>query len=363
MICFVTGAAGFVGRAVVDTLLAQGHEVRALDLHFPAGWPANALRLQGDICDPALLEQGCGGAALVFHLAALLPQRHAPAEAMRHVNIEGVKGVLDAAQRAGVRRVVQLSSAEVYGVPAPVPCPEDAPQRPLGEYGRNKVEAERLAREAAGRGLQVVILRPPTVVGPTMVDRVLLGTLAALRKGWPIFVPGGRERFQMVAVSDLVGACVAASQAENASGQAFNIGSADVPSQLETFRQLRDRVGSRSPVVPLPKPLLRRLLRALLAVGRSPLEPEHVPIALADYVFDIRKAGKLLGWRPVKDNVLALAETYDWLGSLSDLAVRSDPTRPPEPSAEGFGPQAEASGVQDGSGPTEPTRTAGPTRR
>ena len=91
MICFVTGAAGFVGRALVDTLLAQGHEVRALDLHFPADWPANALRLQGDICDPALLEQGCRGAALVFHLAALLPQRHAPAEAMRHVNVEGVK--------------------------------------------------------------------------------------------------------------------------------------------------------------------------------------------------------------------------------------------------------------------------------
>jgi nucleoside-diphosphate-sugar epimerase len=326
MICFVTGAAGFVGRALVDALLAQGDEVRGLDLRFPADWPANALRLQGDICDLALLEQGCRGAGLVFHLAALLPQRHAPAAAMRRVNVEGVKCMLDAAQRAGVRRVVQLSSAEVYGVPSTVPCPEDAPQRPLGEYGRNKVEAERLAGEAGARGLEVVILRPPTVVGPKMVDRVLLGTLAALRRGWPIVVPGGHERFQMVAVSDLVAACMAASRAENAGGVALNIGSDDVPSQIEIFRQLRNGVGSRSPVVPFPRPLLRGLFRVLLVIGRSPLEPEHVPIVLADYVFDIRKARDRLGWRPVKGNVEALAEAYCWLASLSDLEPHSDPT-------------------------------------
>lgn len=311
--CLVTGAAGFVGRLLTDALLARGYEVRALDLRFPADWAADTLRLQGDVCDPALLQQGCRGAEVVFHLAALLPQRHAPVGRMRHVNVEGVKEMLAAAQHAGVRRVVMLSSAEVYGVPAAIPCREDAPPRPLGEYGRNKVEAEHLAREAAGRGLEVVILRPPTVVGPTMVDRVLLGTLAALRHGWPMVVPGGNERFQMVAVSDLVSACVAAAQASGVAGEAFNIGSDAVPSQLETFRRVRDRVGSRSPIIPLPRPLLRQLFRILSAIRCSPLEPEHVPIALADYVLDIRKARERLGWSPVKSNVDALAETYQWL--------------------------------------------------
>lgn len=337
MICFVTGAAGFVGRVLVDTLLHRGDEVRALDLRFPADFSSNAVRREGDICDTTLLYEACRDTEVVFHLAALLPQRHAPPERMRHVNVDGLSHLLAAARRAGVRRVIQLSSAEVYGVPMTAPCPEDAPLQPLGEYGRNKVEAEQLARAAVADGLDVVILRPPTVVGPTMVDRVLLGTLAALRRGWPIVVPGGRERFQMVAVSDLVSASLAAAEANGVAGEAFNIGSDAVPSQVDTFRRLRHRVGSRSPVIPLPRPLLRGLFHVLAALHRSPLEPEHVPIALADYVFDIRKAREGLGWSPIKDNVDALAETY--------ASLTTDGNR------------------RELSAPTEPTSAAGPTRQ
>jgi 2-alkyl-3-oxoalkanoate reductase len=313
--CFVTGAGGFVGRALVNSLLAQGNHVRALDVRFPSAWPDDATRLRGDIRDRSLLEQGCRDAEFVFHCAALLPQRHAAAAVMRLTNVEGAGHLFNAALRARVSRVVMLSSAEVYGVPATVPCPEDAPQRPLGEYGRNKVEAEQLARDANDRGLQVVILRPTTVVGPTMTDRVLLTTLTALHKGWPIVVPGGHGRFQMVALSDLVEACLAASRATGVAGEAFNIGADAVASQQQVFRELRTRVNSWSPVIPVPRSLLRGLFRLLLALGRSPLEPEHIPIALADYVFDIRKAWDRLGWRPANGNVEALADAYRWLAS------------------------------------------------
>jgi len=312
-VCLVTGAGGFVGGALVKALLAAGNVVRALDVRFPPEWPAEVQRLQGDICDAGLLEEGCRGADWVFHLAALLPQRRASAARMRHVNVEGVRQLLETALRAGVSRAVMLSSAEVYGVPRTVPCPEDAQPAPLGEYGRNKVAAEQLARDAFRRGLQIAILRPPTVVGPLMTDRVLLGTLAALRKGVPMVLPAGRGRFQMVALSDLVAACMAAVVAREAPGEAFNIGADRLLSQLETFRQLRARVRSRSPLVALPRPLLRGVLRLLGAIDRSPLEPEHVPIALADYVFDIRKARERLGWQPAKSTVDALVEAYQWL--------------------------------------------------
>lgn len=311
----VTGAGGFVGRALVNALLDRGEEVRAIDLRFPAAWPPQGQRLVGDIADEALLQRGCWGVNRVFHLAALLPQRHAPTQEMQRVNVEGTRRLLEVARRVGVQRFVMVSSAEVYGLPRKVPCPENAPLRPLGEYGRNKVEAERLVRAAGGQGQDIVILRPPTVVGPWMPERLLLGMLTALREGRTLFVPGGRGRFQMVALSDLVGACLLAAEASRPVGETINIGSDDVPPQAEMWRRLRDRVGSRSRVVAVPRPLLHMIGRALLAARRSPVEPEHLPIALGDYLFDIRRARELLAWRPSKDNVAALAETYEWLAA------------------------------------------------
>ncbi len=306
--CFVTGAGGFLGSALCGRLLAEGYAVRGLDLRFPHEQEGQSERLQGDVTDAGLLAQGCQGASFVFHLAALLPQRNAPPEEMRRVNVEGARAVLQAAANAGVRRLVLMSSAEVYGVPRQIPCPETASVSPIGEYGRNKVEAERLAREAMEGGLPAVILRPPTIVGPGMPEKFLRGTLAALRRGRPIFVPGGRIRFQMVAVSDAAEACLLAATVPGAAGGTFNIGSDNVPTLLEMTRRLKRRLGSRSPIVPVPPALARWVFRLLLAIGRSPLEPEHVRIAFSDYVFDNARAKQVLGWQPSLDNVAALAQ-------------------------------------------------------
>ncbi len=304
--CLVTGAAGFVGAALCRRLLAQGSTVRGLDLRFAADTAPGLERLEGDVNDVSLLAAGCSGARYVFHLAALLPQRRCPPAVMHHVNVEGTQRVLEAATSAAVRRFVLMSSCEVYGVPRTIPCPEDAPPHPNGEYGRNKVEAERRALEAARRGLEVVVLRPPTIVGPGMPEPLLRGTLVALRRGRPVLVPAGSTRFQMVAVSDVVEACLLAATRAEAAG-VFNLGSDDVPTLLQATRRLRDRLGSRSPIIPVPLALARAAFRLLLAIGRSPLEPEHVEIAFSDYVFDTQRAKRLLVWRPAMDNVDALA--------------------------------------------------------
>jgi nucleoside-diphosphate-sugar epimerase len=176
----------------------------------------------------------CGGPVqwveVVHHLAALIPQRRADPETMRAVNVGGTKNVLDAARAAGVRRVVFLSSVEVFGVPAIVPCPEDGPLAPLGEYGRNKIAAEALCREAAAQGLEVVILRPPTIVGPGLEEPFLVGLMAAIRDGRPVTLLGdGRNRFQFVHAEDVVSACLLAADHPAAVGEVFHIGSADVP--------------------------------------------------------------------------------------------------------------------------------------
>ncbi len=304
-VCFVTGSGGFLGDALCRRLLAEGYAVRGLDVRFPEDGATGAERLVGDVCDGALVARGCRGTACVFHLAALLPQRKASPGEMRRVNVDGARTVLETALEAGIRRLVLMSSAEVYGVPRQIPCPETAPLAPNGEYGRNKVEAEGLARETSVGGLEVVILRPPTIVGPGMPERLLRGTLRALRHGRRVLVPSG-VRFQMVAVSDVVEACLAAARHPQAAGEVFNVGSESVPTLLEMTRRLRQEMGSRSPVTAVPPWLARAVFKLLLVIGRSPLEPEHVEIAFRDYVFDIEKAKRVLGWRPQMDNVRAL---------------------------------------------------------
>lgn len=289
---------------------ADGWNVRVLDvIAFP---DRDVETMLGDVADADVVGRACRGADAVFHLAALLPQRRAPKEQMVHVNVDGGRTVLAAAKGAGVPAVVYMSSAEVYGLPKQTPCPEDAPKLPLGEYGRNKVVAEKHARESAAGGLHVPILRPPTIVGPGMPEPLLTKLMADARRGRPLTViGGGRNRFQMVAASDVSAACLRALDVPEASGEAFNIGSDNVPTMREMAERIVAQVGSRSRLVNVPAWLVVAVVKALGPFGKAPLEPEHLPIALNDYVFDISKARRVLGWTPEKDNVQALTEAYE----------------------------------------------------
>ncbi len=307
----VTGAAGFLGRYLVRALLAQGEPVRALDLHRPDDAEAAADWMIADIRDAAAVQHACADVKVVYHLAALIPQRRADPATMQAVNVGGTRNVLDAARAAGVRRVVFLSSVEVLGVPTVIPCPEDGPLAPLGEYGRNKIAAEALCREAAARGLEVVILRPPTIIGPGLEEPFLVGLLAAIRAGKPVTLLGaGRNRFQFVHAEDVVAACLLAADHPAAAGETFHLGSADVPPIRAMVEEVIARTGSASTIKTIPVGLARLAIALLRPFGKAPLEPEHVAIAVADYVFDIGKARRVLGWEPRWGNVAAVLDTY-----------------------------------------------------
>ncbi len=307
----VTGAAGFLGQYLVRGLRARGDRVRALDLHRPDETDPRVEWIVADIRDAEAVRRACAGVDVVHHLAALIPQRRASAETMQAVNVGGTKNVLEGARAAGVRRIVFLSSVEVFGVPAVVPCPEDGPLAPLGEYGRNKIAAEALCREAVAQGLEVVILRPPTIVGPGLEEPFLVGLMAAIRDGKPVTLLGdGRNRFQFVHAEDVVSACLLTADHPAAVGETFNIGSADVPPIREMVEAVIAQVGSASRIQPIPVWLARLAVALLHPFGKAPLEPEHLAIAIADYVFDIGKARRMLGWEPRWGNVEAVLDTY-----------------------------------------------------
>jgi len=331
----VTGAAGFLGRHLVHRLLERGDKVRALDISVPEdlpegfaagaemtargvrgkGWIAGDIQgaewIAADIRDAEAVASACKGMDTVYHLASLIPQRKANIETMRAVNIGGTRNVLDAARNAGLRRVIYLSSVEIFGVPKVVPCPEDGELAPLGEYGRNKIEAENLCREACAAGLPVVMLRPPTITGSGLDEPFILSLLSAIQKGKPVTLLGkGTNRFQFIHVDDVVDACLLAAEHPDAAGEAFNIGGKDVPSIAELVHLVASAVGSPSKVKLIPTTLAKIAIALLRPFGAALLEPEHVAIAICDYVFDWSKARRILGWEPRWSVADALIDTY-----------------------------------------------------
>ena len=237
------------------------------------------------------------------------------------MNVDGIRHVLEAADRRRVRKVVWISSSGVYGIPRQVPCSEQHPNEPLGAYGRSKLEGERLCADAVGRGLDVTVFRPMSLFGPHMTG-VFPILFEWVRTNRPVYLLGhGRNRVQMASAADVAEACLLAAETPGSCGAVLNIGSAPerVPTVEEQVRALIAHAGSSSPVVRVPAGALRLAARGLHLVGLSPIVPEHYLLADSTFILDIGAARSVLGWEPAHDNIAMMNAAYDWHGSRNPL--------------------------------------------
>lgn len=317
MTCLVTGSSGLLGTCLVERLAARGTPMRLLDMVPPAGAvPLHAEFLQADLRDAAAVARACRDVEVVYHLAAgqrMKPQFKALSEdEIFDMNLAAVRHVLAGAEAAGVRKVVHISSSGVYGIPRTDPVREDHPQAPLGAYGRSKIAAERLCREAAGHGLDVTVLRPMSMFGPGMTGVFVL-LFDWVREGKNVYLLGhGRNRVQMVSAWDVADACLLAAERPESRGAVLNVGSDDVPTVRAQVEALVRHAGSRSRIVPIPAGLLRNAGRALNLVKLSPIVPEHYLLADSTFVLDLSAAKRVLGWRPQHTNVAMTIDAYEW---------------------------------------------------
>jgi dihydroflavonol-4-reductase len=240
----LTGASGFIGAHVAAELEREGMQVRA----FCRSEPAVSDWVRGDVTDPDAITRACEGCEAVVHTAALYSYSRTDAPQMEAVNVEGTRNVLDAADRAGIRKVLVTSSSATCGPVAGRPATEqDGP--PAWElrvpYKRTKLAAERIALD---RG--AVCVNPTTVVGPEdrgptpsgkMIRDLVEGRIRAYMRGAGINV---------VAVED-VARGHALALARGTPGERYILGGEDL-SLHHAFTLALEAVGRLPPRVPVP---------------------------------------------------------------------------------------------------------------
>lgn len=312
----ITGGAGFLGYHLAQGL--REHELVLLDVadFVPEEVPDGAQTVQADVRDREALRAACAGADGVIHAAAGLPLWK-PAE-IRSVNLEGTRAVLDVAQELGVGRVVHISSTAVYGIPDHHPLDEDDRLHGVGPYGESKVAAEGLCEQARERGQSVCVLRPKTFIGPER-----LGVFQILYdwvdEGCRIPVIGnGRNRYQLLAVEDLVAATrMACEDAAPEWNDTFNVGAAEFDTVENDLKALFAHAGTGSRLLRTPARLCKAALAVLEFMRLSPLYKWIYGTADQDSFVSIDKL-RARGWEPKYSNAETLIATYDWYKANKD---------------------------------------------
>lgn len=240
----VTGGLGFIGRHLVEALSALQKEVTVLDdlsTALSATVPKGATLIRCDLRDPQAVREAVRGADLIFHLAANASGTRSVEDPRLdfETNALGTFNILEAALDAGVKRLIYVSSASVYGRPKRVPIDEDHPTKPFVPYGASKLTGELYCRVFSQTyGLPVVIARPFCVYGSGENPRTALVEVSRYLRwhlnGRPIQVVGDLDRKtrDFVHVDDVVcGLLIVADRADE--GEAFNLGSGEETSMRE----------------------------------------------------------------------------------------------------------------------------------
>ncbi len=304
----ITGGAGFIGSTLADRLIALGIEVVIVD-DFTRGrreFVATAVHrpgvrlLQGDVLDPTVLEDAFDGCDWVFHLQANADVRRGLEDPQRDLeqNTIATSTVLEAMRACGVSRIAFASSGSVYGEPATVPTPEDAPfpvQTSL--YGASKLAGEGLiAAYGSGFGFTGVICRFVSILGERYTHGHLFDFYCALQRDPSrLLVQGdGRQQKSYLYVQDCINAILAAAEHHRGEPGAFiyNIGSDETQTVDDSIAIVTEHLGL--------SPEIEYTGGSRGWVGDSPLI--HLDIA--------RIAG--LGWQPSFTIRQAVRRTLAW---------------------------------------------------
>ena len=314
----VTGATGFTGGVLARYLVGVGERVRALVR------PASSSRsrglcdagvevVSGDLSDAASLEAACQDVEVVYHIAATY-RSAGRAAAYRAVNVDGTRRLLDAAQTAGVGRVVHCSTGGVHGHIEHPPATEEAPLSPGDIYQETKLEGERLARDRGDAGgIDVVVARPIGIYGPGDTRFLKLFRLASGR----VMLGDGSAFYHLTFVEDLVEGFHLCGTVPAAAGRTYLLAGRRYTTLKSLVELIASELGSRPPSLSIPVwPVW--LVGALCELAcvpfrvEPPLHRRRVEFFTKSRAFDASRARRELGFVPKVELEEGIHRTAVW---------------------------------------------------
>jgi len=317
----LTGAHGFIGSPLTETLVRAGYEVRAFVLYnsFDSrGWldrceadVAGKFEVfAGDVRDPNGVREATRGCDAVLHLAALIgiPYSYHSPDSYIDTNVKGTLNIVQAARDLGVRKVVHTSTSEVYGTARFVPITEEHPLQGQSPYSASKIGADQIALSFhASFGTPVTIVRPFNTYGPRQSTRAVIPTIISQ-------IAAGARRIKLGAlhptrdfnyVADTVAGFLAALRCDRAAGQVINLGSNFEVSIGEVARTIAEAMSTEIEIVADPQRL----------------RPSNSEVERLWAATD--KARELLQWQPGYGGLegfrRGLAETIEWYRNPANL--------------------------------------------
>jgi NADH dehydrogenase len=283
---FVTGGTGFVGRAVIQALRAEGCAVRCLvrrgserDLR---GFGAIE-RVEGDVMARQSLDEGIGGCDAVVHLVGIIRERHAIGSTFERVHVQGTQNVLDAAAHTGVRRFLHMSALGTHA-------------GARSRYHRTKWAAEEAVRSSP---LPWTIFRPSIIYGRGDEFVTMLRDMMDRLPVVPV-IGSGRQRLQPIPVAHVAQGFVRALSLEATAKHSYDLGGPDAVSMVELLDLIAAAMGRRRPLkVHVPIRLVRPMTQLLHRLPGFPLTPDQLLMLEEDNTCDAAAFYATFGLTPV----------------------------------------------------------------
>lgn len=320
----VTGGSGYLGRLLILELVNRGYECISVDLRDGTPEDSHVKFVRADACDLSALEKIIENEKidLIFHLATQIDFAVENQRSLYHNNVESTRAVAKLASKYHIPKVLFISSSSMYlgNFPGRPITERDVPI-PVDEYGRSKVDSEKILSDYS-HDFHSIIIRCPAII-----DENRLGMFSIIfdfiREGKKCWILGdGEVPYQTIFASDLIDACMKATHKE--SSLVLNIGSDHVPTIRHMYQYIIDHAGTSARIAHIPKLFALSLMKIAYKLRISPLGPVQFRMLTCGFEFDNALIKRELDWTPTLNTCDMLLKAYEFYLENRSRLINND---------------------------------------